>query len=247
LNLRQTEPYVRPPELAHLNEEKESPQLNLSVVKVNGGVNTKAADGNLTPVKALEPKALPTRITLISHAPTLALRRASFPLNESLIEGEIERIATLGWTSPRAQYACCGPEKRTQQTAEALGLEPSVAVELADVDYGTWSGKEIGDIHAIDPEGLANWLTDLNAAPHGGESFAQLIARVQQWMNGRTTAGHTVAVTHPAVVRAAILCAIQAPPESFWRIEIGPLTITDLRFNGNLWTVRSTGCSLRNS
>ena len=197
--------------------------------------------------KALESQALPTRITLISHAPTLALRRASFPLNEPLIEGEIERIAALGWTAPRAQYVCCGPEKRTQQTAEALGLEPSVVSELADVDYGTWSGKEIDDVHAIDPEGLAAWLTDVNAAPHGGEAFAHLIARVQQWMEGRTGAGHTVAVTHPAVVRAAILCAIQAPPESFWRIEIAPLTTTDLRFNGKLWTARSTGCLLRGS
>ena len=186
--------------------------------------------------KVLESKTLPNRITLISHAPTLALKRASFPLDEPLIEGEIERIAGLGWTVPRAQHVCCGPEKRTQQTAEALGLEPYVAVELADVGYGTWSGKEIGDIHAIDPEGLANWLTDVNAAPHGGETFANLIVRVQQWMEGRTGAGHTVAVTHPAVIRAAILCAICAPHESFWRIEIGPLTITDLRFNGRLWT-----------
>jgi broad specificity phosphatase PhoE len=195
----------------------------------------------------LELKTLPTRITLISHAPTLTLKRASFPLNEPLPEDEVSKIVALGWTAPRAQFVCCGPEKRTQQTAEALGLEPLVSVELADVDYGTWNSKEIGEIHATDPEGLANWLTDVNAAPHGGEAFTHLIERVQQWMERRTNGGHTMAVTHPAVVRAAILCAIQAPPDSFWRIEIGPLTITDLRFNGKLWTVRSTGCSLRNS
>jgi broad specificity phosphatase PhoE len=203
---------------------------------------SRAAGGTLS---AVESTALPARITLISHAPTLALRRASFPLDEPLVEAEFDKMASLGWTVPRAQYVCCGPEKRTQQTAQALGLEPSTAVELADVDYGTWSGKEIGDIHASDSEGLAKWLTDVHAAPHGGESFAQLIARVQQWMEGRPSAGHTVAVTHPAVIRAVIICAIQAPSESFWRIEIGPLTITDLRFNGRLWTVRSMGCSLR--
>jgi broad specificity phosphatase PhoE len=184
---------------------------------------------------------------MISHAPTLALRRASFPLDEPLLHGESEKITAIGWTAPRTQYVCCGPEKRTQQTAEALGLEPAVVVELADVDYGTWNGKEIDDIHATDPEGLANWLTDVNAAPHDGEPLAHLIARVQRWMEGRTRIGHTVAVTHPAVVRAAVLCAIQAPTESFWRVEVGPLSITDLRFNGKLWTVRSVGCSLRGS
>jgi broad specificity phosphatase PhoE len=202
------------------------------------------ADGNLAAVKALESKALPARITLISHAPTVALRHASFPLDEPLIEGEIERIASIGWIAPRAQHVWCGPECRTQQTAKALGLEPSVSVDLGDVHYGTWQGKEIDDIQANDPEGLANWLTNVNAAPHGGESLAHLIARVGQWMECQTSAGHCLAITHPAVIRAAILCAIQAPPESFWRIEIAPLSVTDLRFNGRHWTARSTGCPL---
>jgi broad specificity phosphatase PhoE len=190
---------------------------------------------------------LPTRATLISHAATVALKRASIPLDEPLLEGESAKIAALAWIPPRAQTVCCGPELRTQQTAKAFGLQPSITPELRDVDYGTWKGKEIEEIHAIDPEGLANWLTDGNAAPHNGESFTSLIERVQHWMDGRAGTGHTVAITHPAVIRAAILYAMHAPPESFWRIEIGPLSITDLRFNGRLWTVRSMGRTLRNS
>ncbi len=188
---------------------------------------------------------LPTRITLLSHAPTVAMRHASFPLDEPLLEGEIEKIASIGWRAPRAQQVWCGPEQRTRQTAAALGLESSVSIDLGDVNYGAWEGKEIDNIQANDPEGLADWLTNVNVAPHGGESIAQLLARVRRWMECQTSAGHTVAITHPAVIRAAILCAIQAPPESFWRIEIAPLSITDLRFNGRLWTVRSTGCFLR--
>jgi broad specificity phosphatase PhoE len=192
-------------------------------------------------------QALPTRISLISHASTIALRHACFPLDESLIEGETEKIASLGWTAPQAQNIWCGPEQRTQETAKALGLTPSVSVDLGDVNYGAWQGKEIDNIQASDPEGLAEWLTNVHAVPHGGESFVQLIARVGQWMDRQTSAGHTIAVTHPAVIRAAILCATQAPPESFWRIEIAPLSMTDLRFNGRLWTARSTGCLLRSS
>lgn len=195
----------------------------------------------------MELQALPTRITLVSHAPTLALRRASFPLDEPLIEGEVEKIASIGWVAPRAQHIWCGPERRAQQTAKALGLEPSVSVDLGDVDYGTWQGKGIDVVQVSDPEGLANWLTNVHATPHGGESLVELLARVGQWLEHQKSAGHTIAVTHPAVIRAAILCAIQAPPESFWRIEIAPLSMTDLRFNGKLWTVRSTGCLLRSS
>ncbi|WP_281372449.1 histidine phosphatase family protein [Granulicella arctica] len=157
------------------------------------------------------------------------------------------KIAATGWAIPRLQHVWSAPEQRAQQTAKALGLKPSLSMELADVNYGTWSGKGIDEIQANDPEGLAAWLTDEDAAPHGGESFVQLIARVGIWMKKQTDAGHTVAVTHPVVIRAAILCGLQAPAHSFWRIEVAPLSITDLRFNGRLWTVRSMGCSLYRS
>lgn len=146
--------------------------------------------------------------------------------------------------SPKAQHVWCGPEKRTQQTAKALGLEPAISLELADINYGMWSGKEIDEIQTSDPEGLADWLTNPSAAPHGGHSLVQLIARVESWMANQMSGGHTLAVTHPAVIRAAILCALHVLPEAFWRVEIAPLSITDLRYSGQFWTVRSTGCPL---
>ena len=45
------------------------------------------------------------------------------------------------------------------------------------------------------------------------------------------------AVTHPAVIRAAILIALEAPPKSFWRIDIAPASRTVLHFRGR-WTLR---------
>jgi broad specificity phosphatase PhoE len=203
-----------------------------------------AADGNLAAMKALESKTLPARMTLISHAPTLATKRASFPLDEPLLKRGDEKISAIDWTAPRAQHVWCGPEKRTRQTAEALGLKPSVVKELADIDFGSWGGQQIDDVHANDPEGLSEWLTNPNAVPHGGESLVRLIARVDGWMASLTNAGHIVAVTHPPLIRAAILCALQAPPSSFWRVEIAPLSVTDLRFTGRFWTVRSAGYPL---
>ena len=54
---------------------------------------------------------------------------------------------------------------------------------------------------------------------------------------------HTIAVTHPAVIRAAIVHALQVPLPAFWRFDIAPLSLTDLRFNGGVWSVRCAGCS----
>jgi broad specificity phosphatase PhoE len=97
----------------------------------------------------------------------------------------------------------------------------TVAMELGDVNYGLWRGKGIEEIQESDPRGLTAWLTDLEATPHGGDSFAQLIERIGHWMESRTKAGHTLAVTHPAVTRAAILFVLQGPGQSFWRIDVG--------------------------
>jgi broad specificity phosphatase PhoE len=192
----------------------------------------------------LSSQAIPARVTFISHAATVAVRRAAFPLDEPLVEGEVEKIAGIGWSIPRVQYILSGPEQRTKQTAEGLGLKATVAMELVDVNYGVWRGKGIEEIQESDPQGLTAWLTDLEAIPHGGDSFAQLIERIGHWMESRTKAGHTLAVTHPAVIRAAILFALQVPAQSFWRIDVAPLSRTDLRYDQGRWTIRSMGCVL---
>jgi broad specificity phosphatase PhoE len=192
------------------------------------------------------------RLTLITHAPTSAQRQAAFPLDEPVTEQELTKVAAFGWIAPRAQQILSGPELRTQQTAHALGLSPVLATDLRDCDYGAWRGRGIEEIQSEDQDGLVAWLTEPEASPHGGESIESLIGRTGRWMQeielqGQCDAVHVIAVTHPAVVRAAIVHALISPLQAFWRIDIAPLSLTDLRFNGRAWTVRSTGCFLQRS
>ena len=186
-----------------------------------------------------------SRLTLISHAPTQAQRRAAFPADECLDEQEFAKIAALGWQAPRARRIWSSPERQTQQTSQALGLSAAIAPELRDCHYGAWRGRELNELQSLEPESVLAWLTDAAASPHGGESIIDLINRVSRWLDEQRDAGHTLAVTHPAVIRGAIVHALQAPAQSFWRIDIAPLSLTDLRFNGRVWTVRSTACPLR--
>jgi broad specificity phosphatase PhoE len=191
-------------------------------------------------------QSMTTRVTLISHAATPIQRRAAFPLDEPLEEREISKIVGLKWQIPRAQRILAAPERRAQQTALALGLTPETATELRDCNYGMWNGREFDEVSSGDPAGVAEWLSNPLATPHGGDSIANLIARVGQWLDDSLETGHTVAVTHPAIIpRSAIVHALNAPPLAFWRIDITPLSLTDLRFNRK-WTLRSTACPLRN-
>jgi len=187
------------------------------------------------------------RISFISHAATTAVRRAAFPSDESLHDREIASIKALGWSAPRAQHILAAPERRTQETTHALGLSHSIDSALRDCNYGTWQGRALSDVQENDSDGLAIWLTDLTAAPHQGESMATLMHRAERWLCSREAQGHTIAVTHPSFIRSAIVYALGAPVEAFWRIDIAPLSLTDLRFNGRAWTLRCASCSLNQS
>jgi broad specificity phosphatase PhoE len=189
---------------------------------------------------------VPARLTLISHAPTAATRRSAFPADEPLEEATLARLSTLNWQPLRAHQILTAPELRTQQTAKALNLTATLGNELRDLHYGNWQGRTLADFHAEDPQAVTQWLTDPSASPHQGDSITNLIIRIAAWLDTLATdaAIHTIAITHPAVIRAAILHTLNAPPLSFWRIDIAPLTLTDLRHNGRTWTLRSAGIPL---
>jgi broad specificity phosphatase PhoE len=181
---------------------------------------------------------MPTRLLMIAHAPTAATRRAAFPLDEpiELIEtppaGLLRRLR-------RADHIFVAPERRTRETAESLELEAETQMLLADINLGKWKGKSFDQMLEEGPEALAAWTSDPASRPHGGESVDELIARIKPWIERqREEGGAVIAVTHPAVMRAAVVVVLGAPAASFWRIDIAPLTALDLRSDGRRWTLR---------
>jgi broad specificity phosphatase PhoE len=168
---------------------------------------------------------------------TDAMAAGRFPTDEplnSVGHRQVDASIELGVV----ERAYCGPEKRTRQTAELLGLHADIDTRLADLDCGRWRGDFLS---GAPPGELAIWLTDATRAPHGGESVVDVINRVRGWMDSLTThRARLVAVTHPAVIRAAIVIALDAPPKSFWRIDIAPASRTVMHFRGHAWTLRSS-------
>jgi broad specificity phosphatase PhoE len=175
------------------------------------------------------------RLTLVSHAATDAMSAGRFPGDEPLNHIGFRQADALVDLDIRSDtHQLCGPERRTRQTARALGLKAETEPRLADIDCGRWCGETLD---SISPGDLSDWLTDPLQAPHGGESVVDLIARVTSWL-ASVRPLRSVAVTHPAVVRAAILIALDAPPKSFWRIDIAPVSCTVLHYRGGRWTLR---------
>ena len=114
---------------------------------------------------------------------------------------------------------------------------------LRDCDYGAWAGRSFDEVHAREPDAASTWLREPAATPHGGESIAAVIRRVGQWLaDERARRQRVIVVTHPAVIRAAIVHAIEAAPQSFWRIDIAPLSVTRLGSLGGRWNLSGAGC-----
>ena len=176
-----------------------------------------------------------TTLTLISHGSTEALRRAAFPADEPLERFGARDGARARERLRRFDRAWVAPELRARQTAAALGIEAAVEPALRDLDSGSWAGKGLAEIA---PQLLAVWLNDTAPPPHGGETVTALIARVADWMKSPIGEGHCAAVTHPAILRAAIVHAIGADASAFRRIDVAPLDAAVLSFSDR-WRFRS--------
>jgi broad specificity phosphatase PhoE len=174
------------------------------------------------------------RLTLVSHGMTDAMADGRFPADEPLNKIGYRQVERLEIGSDARQFV--GPERRARQTADLLGLHARTEPRLADLDCGRWRGETS---QSVPPAELTGWLTDPGHAPHGGESIVDLIERVAGWLAWLTRDSlPTVAATHPAVIRAAILVALDAAPKSFWRIDIAPVSRTVMHFRGGVWTLR---------
>lgn len=181
------------------------------------------------------------RITLICHATTRDLRAATFGGDDCLDELGAAQARSLAGTLAAPVARCwSSPAARALQTAAALGLEPKIDERLRECDFGRWSGLKFAQVLVREPRRLVKWMRDPASAPHGGESIPQVLTRAAAWLaEQEREPGHTVAITHSSVVRAALVHVLQSGLPSFWRIDVTPLSATELRTNGRRWVLRS--------
>ncbi|QOV33859.1 histidine phosphatase family protein [Streptomyces ferrugineus] len=155
-------------------------------------------------------------------------------------ERALRQARSIGDGLPSAGLRCTAPSQRCRRTATALGWD-AVPEEpaLRALDMGRWQGRSLDEVAADEPDALGAWLTDPQAAPHAGESVAELCRRVAAWADGLLPdAGRVQAVVDQAVARAAVVHALSAPERSFWRVDVPPLTVVQLTGRGGRWNLR---------
>jgi len=180
------------------------------------------------------------RLMLVAHAATSATKRAAFPVDEA-----VDALEDIGQVQLRAGMWLSGPELRCRQTAGALGRQPTVVEGFADLDAGRWAGADLPELMVAEPESVMAWMTDVTAAPHGGESLQDLITRVGGALDGTALAGRpwpdglSVVVAAPLVIRAALVHLLVAPSSLLFAVDIEPLSATLVTGHSDRWKLRA--------
>ncbi|MEU4532714.1 histidine phosphatase family protein [Micromonospora ureilytica] len=188
-----------------------------------------------------------TSLRLVAHGHTAALRRARFGgTDDGLDEGGLRAVLAQAHAGPDRRgpfgvHDTClsSPAAAARQTADALGLLPTIEAALADCDYGDWSGLSLEEIAGTFPQALHDWLSDADSAPHGGESVTAVRDRVGRWLDEHRGAGRrVVAVTHPLVIRVAVVHALGLPTATYRQVDVEPLAVVRLTSQGTRWQLR---------
>lgn len=175
------------------------------------------------------------RLTLICQGASAATRTGAFPADEGLDAAGLRAVTGMIGTVRRVDAAWTGPGRAARETAEALGVEALVSTDLREIDYGVWAGRSTEELN---PEQVVAWMGDPSAAPHGGESIAQAVARMEAWMMGLEQ-GRVLAVVPVSLARAAVVIALGAPVGAFWRVDVAPLGRVVLSGLGGRWNLQA--------
>ncbi|OIJ66709.1 histidine phosphatase family protein [Streptomyces mangrovisoli] len=186
------------------------------------------------------------RVTFVAAARSSPLLAERFEDDRPLDQGgwdEVQRVAAVLLPLAAADLRFCSPTPRSRATGDALGYTPLVQPALRDCGMGRWRGLTLGEAMAREPQAVDAWLADPRSSPHGGESMMEFISRVGGWLDTRPVedGGRVVAVAEPAVIRAALVYALKAPPSTYWNIDVRPLSTTTLTGQARRWNLRFDG------
>jgi probable phosphomutase (TIGR03848 family) len=128
-------------------------------------------------------------------------------------------------------------EHTVQPLAAALGLEPTVEERISEVDYGTWTGRKIGELVKEPLWKVVQQQPSAAVFPEG-EGLAAVQARAVAAVrehDRRLAAEHGadvlwVACTHGDVIKAVLADALGTHLDAFQRITADPASMSVIRY-----------------
>ena len=184
----------------------------------------------------------PTRLLLLRHGQTeLSVgRRYSghgdpelTPLGHAQAAGAARRLAARG----DVDAILTSPLRRARQTAATVAEFVDVPLEerpgLIETNFGAWEGLTFTEARDRDPELHGRWLGAQDVAPPGGESFADVAARMAAERDAvlAAHAGCTVVVvSHVTPIKMLLRDALGGGPEILYRLHLDLASLSDVEY-----------------
>ena len=130
------------------------------------------------------------------------------------------------------------PLQRCRLLAERLGaayrIAPVLEPRLMELNFGAWEGRRWTDIGRAESE---TWAADyLGSAPPDGESYSELLARVDAFLADLGSSfERIVLISHAGPLRALLVRCLGLAPEAGWRFDIGHGRLMRLAERGGSW------------
>ncbi|MDI3405937.1 bifunctional RNase H/acid phosphatase [Streptomyces cavernicola] len=189
----------------------------------------------------------PVTLVLLRHGETALTPEKRFsgsggsdPELSAIGREQAERVAAALAARGTVQEIVSSPLRRCRETADAvaarLGLGVTVEQGLRETDFGVWEGLTFAEARERYPDELDAWLSAPDAAPPGGESFAEVATRVEE-ARARLVAryaGRTVLlVTHVTPIKTLVRLALGAPPQALFRMELSAASLSAIAYYGD--------------
>ncbi|HSH04486.1 MAG TPA: alpha-ribazole phosphatase [Anaerolineae bacterium] len=177
------------------------------------------------------------RHTRVDVRPGTCYGRLDVPL-ATTFEADVESILAH---VPSGGLVFSSPLTRCQELAAVLGAGYEVDERLVEYDFGEWEGRPWAEIEGKAAEA---WFNDfVHVAPPGGESFEQLVGRVQSFwdevlLERAGKGGDVIVVTHVGVIRAALALATGMPLVGVFAFDVHYGSVTEIGFLGTHVQVR---------
>ncbi len=159
----------------------------------------------------------PGRLWCARHAPVavtgVCYGRSDVPLRIGAEEAASILARALAREGAAVSRVWSSSAARTRSVAAILAARAGVPLRvddrIAELSMGEWEGRAFVDLERTDAVRFARWMEAWRTeAPPGGETLAELTARVGAWTSERlielaaAPEADAIAVTHAGVIRA---------------------------------------------
>jgi alpha-ribazole phosphatase len=186
------------------------------------------------------------KIYLVRHGEAegsegLAVGHLDLPLS-ILGARNIEALAT-SWQGTPPDRIFSSDLRRAAESARIfaarLGGSPIVPIipitdpRLREISFGEWDGRSWDEIYHTDRQRYDAWTERWwDLAPPGGESFAELEARVLAWFRELKDEETVLAVAHGGSIRALLAGLRVIPREQAFDLDLNPARISAVEAAG---------------